>query len=139
MIASAGAMLFVGRNLAANPFEPIGSGTIPNAVAWITLALATALLVSGRWASSAYNDPVTDSKEPWLPLLAVSGMTIAYVLVLAGGSVRYQWVTLVFLVGVIQTLSPDRHRAWPWAIGVAAVVAFGLDYLFRHILVADIP
>ncbi|MFM9940106.1 MAG: tripartite tricarboxylate transporter TctB family protein [Hyphomicrobiaceae bacterium] len=139
MIAAAGAMLFAGRSLAANPFEPIGSGTIPNAVAWITLALASALLVSGRWASGAYMDAATEDAEPWLPLLAVAGMTIAYVLVLASGSVRYQWVTFVFLVAVILTLSPDRRRAWPWAVGVAAAFAFGLDYLFRHVLVADIP
>jgi len=37
-------------------------------------------------------------------------------------------------------VSSDRVRHdLPWAVALALVFGFGLDYVFRHLLVADLP
>ena len=50
LIAAAMAMLYDGRNLAANPFEPIGSRTIPSIAAVIVIGLAVLVLAEAAWS-----------------------------------------------------------------------------------------
>jgi hypothetical protein len=53
--------------------------------------------------------------------------------------VRYSIATAVFLTFTIVWLAQDRRRVLPGALAVALVLGFGLDYVFRHILVTDLP
>ena len=72
-------------------------------------------------------------------VIAVFLLTVGYALVLASGWVRYQWATIVFMPLVVLMVSDDRRKALPWALGMGLVYGFGLDAIFRHVLVTDIP
>lgn len=138
LIAAAMAMLYDGRNLAANPFEPIGSRTIPSIAAVIVIGLAMLVLAEAAW-SLRRSPGTTPSGEQWLVVIAVYMLTIGYAIVLTSGWVRYQWVTIVFMPLVVLMVSDDRRKALPWALGMGLFYGFGLDAIFRHVLVIDIP
>jgi hypothetical protein len=137
-IAIAAAFLYDGRNLVPGVLEPVGPGTIPNATCWITIALALAMLVrtllEGR--PDAGN---AGEHERWRDLAVVVVVTCAYVAVLGFSLVRYSIATAVFLFFAIVWLAPQWRRAMPGALAVALVLGFGLDYVFRHVLVTDLP
>ena len=137
-VAAAAAMLYDGRNLAANPFEPIGSRTIPSIAAAIVIGLAVLVLADAAW-SLRRGPGAAPSGEQWLVVIAVFLLTVGYALVLASGWVRYQWATIVFMPLVVLMVSDDRRKALPWALGMGLVYGFGLDAIFRHVLVTDIP
>jgi hypothetical protein len=137
MIAVAAAMLVDGRGLAPGPFEPVGSGTIPNGVAAIVIALASCVLWQAARASPA--SARAGHGERWPQTLGVFAWTTAYVLVLASGAVRYQWATLAFFIVAVLILAEQPLKSLRFAAPIAVGLAFGIDYVFRRILVADIP
>ena len=137
-IVVSAAFLVSGRSLSPGVFEPIGSGAVPNGVAWITIALAAVVLVQAVRAKTQ-TVVADDLQEHWLRAILVFAWTCLYVLVLSTGIVRYQWATLLYLPGAILIASDSRRQALPYALGLGAVLAFGLDYVFRRLLVADIP
>lgn len=138
IVAVATAMLYDGRNLAANPFEPIGSRTIPSIAAAIVIVLAALVLAEAAWSLRQGISPAATG-EQWLVVVAVLLLTIGYALILTSGLVRYQWATIVFMPLVVLIVSDDRRKALPWALGMGMVYGFGLDAIFRHVLVTDIP
>lgn len=138
IILMAGAFLVDGWSLKPGVFEPIGSGTVPNAIAVIAIGLGAAVLAEAL-AGLRRDRGEAVTQEFWGPTLGVFVWTILYVLVLSSGSVRYQWATLIYLPVAILIPAQDRPRALPWAAGLGLVFAFGLDFVFRRILVADIP
>lgn len=137
-IAIAAAFLFDGRDLRPGVLEPVGPGTIPNATCWIVIALALAMLVRTVWSSGEQPGAAADG-ERWRDLAVLVVVTCAYVAGLGFGLVRYSVATAVFLLATILWLAEDRRRALPAAVAAALALGFGLDYLFRHVLVTDLP
>ena len=45
----------------------------------------------------------------------------------------------VFMPLVVLAVTDRRRQALPWAVALGVAYGFGLDYIFRHILVTDIP
>jgi hypothetical protein len=138
-IAIAAAFLYDGRNLVPGILEPVGPGTIPNATCWLTIALALAMLVRSLLADRAAEAAVAADHERWRDLAVIVVVTCAYVAVLGFSVVRYSVATAVFLLFAIVWLAPQRRRVIPGALAVALVLGFGLDYVFRHILITDLP
>lgn len=134
VIAIAVAFISDGWHLKAGVFEPVGSGAVPNAVAAAIILLALAVLAGfARTRSGDAADP-----ERW-GVAGVSFLLVSvYVTALALG-LRYQWATLLYLPLAILTVAPDPRRSWPVALVCAGVLAFGLDYTFRYLLVTDLP
>lgn len=135
LIALAGAFLHEGWNYAPGVFEPIGSGTVPNGVAWIVVALSGAMLIRAVVGRSGDEHP---EPERWRTAGLAAVLIVLYVVALSVG-IRYRWATLVFVFVTILVLSPAPRRTLAGAAVSAAVLGFGLDYVFRHILVTDLP
>lgn len=138
-IAVAAAFLFDGRHLRPGILEPVGPGTIPNATCWIVIALALAMLVRTVWGPDGGQASASVAGERWRDLAVLVAATCAYVAVLGFGIVRYSIATAVFLFVAVVWLAANRRQAMPGALAVALVLGFGLDYLFRHVLVTDLP
>ncbi len=138
-IAMAAAMLFDGRELAPGVLEPVGPGTIPNATCWIVIVLALAMLVRTVWGSGSGQASASVAHERWHDLAVLVGVTCAYVAVLGFGLVRYSIATAVFVAITVLWLAENRRSALPGTLAVALVLGFGLDYVFRHVLVTDLP
>ena len=137
-VAVAAAFLVDGWSLKPGTFEPIGSGTVPNGIACIVIALALAVggqAIQGLRRSEAAR--VQD--ERWFRTVAAFAWTAAYALVLSTGAVRYQWATAVYGPVLVMILADRPLRILRWAAPLGIALAFGLDYVFRRILVTDIP
>lgn len=139
-IALAGWFLAEGSTLKPGVFEPIGPGAVPMGVAVVTIVLGAMVMVSRlrvwRRAGGGGEDR---SGEGWALTLGVSALTIGYCVVLNLGLLRYGLVTAVYLALVIVGMAPQRRAALPWAVAIGLVTGFGLDHIFRHLLVADLP
>jgi len=138
-IAIAAAFLFDGRALVPGVLEPIGPGTIPKATCWVVIALSIAMVMRSLAGRRGGQPDATVAGERWVDVAVVIATTCAYVAVLGFGLVRYSVVTALFLAGTIVWLAENRRRAVVPAAIVALVLGFGLDYLFRHVLITDLP
>lgn len=137
-IALSAWFLAEGSTLKPGVFEPIGPGAVPMGVAAVTLVLAVLVLLA-RMRQSRSPAAGSSSAEDWPLTLGVGAMTLGYCAVLHFGVLRYGLVTAVYLALVIVVMAPQRRTALPWAAGIGLVTGFGLDAIFRHLLVADLP
>ncbi len=141
-IALSALFLFEGAKLKPGVFEPIGPGAVPMGVAVITIVLSLLVLFARRRIAAATAG--TDNGHPPLPerwalMLGVAALTLVYVALLQSGSVRYGYATVVYLLTTFLLLSDQVRHDLPWAVALALVFGLGLDYVFRHLLVADLP
>lgn len=142
-IAFSGLFLFEGAKLKPGVFEPIGPGAVPMGVAVVTIVLSL-LVLWARWRKprDAAGQALTDSapeREKWGLLLAVAALTVAYTAILQTGVARYGLVTVVYLLVTFLVVSGSVRRDLRWSVVLALVFGLGLDYVFRHLLVADLP
>ena len=134
IIALSAAFLWDGWNLRPGVLEPVGSGTVPNSVAWIAIALS-AMALTGIGRSRTEGDA---APEGWGTTAISAALLVAYVAALGWG-LRYSWVTLAYVFLAILAIAPGGRRAWAPALLAGAAMGFGLDYTFRHLLVTDLP
>ena len=142
--------LFEGAKLKPGVFEPIGPGAVPMGVAVATIILSLVVLV-GRWrkpfaqvaaeaaAEAMLDDTGQPHREHWGLLAAMAVLTIVYAAVLQSGIARYGVVTVVYLLAAFLLVAGRVRRELPWSVGLALGFGLGLDYVFRHLLVADLP
>lgn len=138
-IAMAAAFLYDGRNLAPGVLEPVGPATIPNATCWIVIGLSLAMLARSFRGGGSGQPDASLPGERWFDLGVLVVVIGIYVGVLGFGLVRYSIATAVFLALTIVWLAENRRHALPGALVVGVVLGFGLDYVFRHVLVTDLP
>ena len=141
-IALSGLFLYEGAKLKPGVFEPIGPGAVPMGVAVITIVLSL-LVLHARWRprvmpACPYDDP-SALNERWLVMLGVGALTRVYTALLHTGAVHYGYATVVYLLTAFSVLSDRVRHDLPWAAALALVFGLGLDYVFRHLLVADLP
>ena len=141
-IALSALYLFEGAKLKPGVFEPIGPGAVPMGVAVITIVLSL-LVLHERWRIGASpaspGDGLPALSERWLLMLGVGALTLVYAALLQTGAVRYGYATVVHLLTTFLVSSDRVRHDLPWAVALALVFGFGLDYVFRHLLVADLP
>jgi len=145
-IGMSGVFLVEGAQLKPGVFEPIGPGAVPMGVAVITIVLG-ALVLIGRWrtrpppgtpigpADSGLDSP----PDNWRLLLYASVCTLVYAAVLQAGLTRYGYATVAYLLVTSLLVAEHRRRALPWIVALSLGFGLGLDYVFRHLLVADLP
>ena len=137
-IALSAWFLAEGSKLKPGVFEPIGPGAVPMGVAAVTLVLALLVLLARMRQPRGTADGAA-AAEDWAQTLGVGAITLGYCAVLQFGVLRYGLVTAIYLALVIIVMAPQRRTALPWALGIGVVTGFGLDAIFRHLLVADLP
>ncbi len=137
-VSVSGLFLWDARRYAPSPFEPIGSGAVPGGVAAAGLALGGVMLAQAvrGWRSTAAGEA---RPELGLRVLAAFILTAAYAAILATGWVRYSYATAFFFLAGVLVIAEQPRRLLPWAAGLAALLGFGLDYVFRTIFVTNIP
>lgn len=134
--------LFEGAKLKPGVFEPIGPGAVPMGVAVFTIILSLLVLHAGWRAApepAAADGAGPVMPERWLLMLGVAALTLVYAVLLHAGAVRYGHATVVYLLASFLLLSDRARQDLPWAAGLALAFGLGLDYVFRHLLVADLP
>ncbi|MCB2005781.1 MAG: tripartite tricarboxylate transporter TctB family protein [Rhodoferax sp.] len=138
--------LLEGARLKPGVFEPIGPGAVPMGVAVATILLSLAVLV-GRWrkpfaeaaAEAMLDEAGRPQRERWGLLAAMAALTVVYTAVLQSGVARYGVVTVVYLLASFLLVAGQVRRELPWSLALALGFGLGLDYVFRHLLVADLP
>ncbi len=138
-IALAAWFLAEGSTLKPGVFEPIGPGAVPMGVAVFTIVLSVMVMMSRLRVWRRAGGAEDRAGEDWALTLGVSAFTIGYCVVLNLGLLRYGLVTAAYLALVIVVMAPQRRAALPWAVAIGLVTGFGLDHIFRHLLVADLP
>lgn len=141
-IALSALFLFEGAKLEPGRFEPIGPGAVPMGVAVVTIVLSLLVLFARVRGAPAQADAPGDEQahpERWLLMLGMAALTLVYAAVLQAGLARYGTVTVVYLLACFLLMSDRVRQDLPWAIGLALAFGLGLDYVFRYLLVADLP
>ncbi|MGL4242256.1 MAG: tripartite tricarboxylate transporter TctB family protein [Beijerinckiaceae bacterium] len=137
-IAISALFLWDARRYAPSPFEPIGSGAVPSGVAAGALVLGLIMLWhAGKGLRATAGEAAAVELGP--RVLATFLLTIAYVVLLATGWVRYAFATAPFFVLGVLVIAEQPRRLLPWAVAIALILAFALDFTFRRIFVVDIP
>ncbi|MCP5152540.1 MAG: tripartite tricarboxylate transporter TctB family protein [Ectothiorhodospiraceae bacterium] len=135
-------------DLPPGTFEPLGSATIPQAVAcgmigfaaWtIVHALAERRALARRQAGAGDESDEPAARPRHDLALGLMALTVVYVLVMAMGWLRFSLATLAFLVISIGMLSGFERRVLPALAVLALGLAFGLEYLFTRVFVIDLP
>jgi hypothetical protein len=132
-------------------FDPLGPGAVPRLVSGVLATLA--LLLVGRVALGLR---VGHARQSMLvgvgpggealgyqqrPGLAVASFALAvlYVVAMQRGWVGFLAATLLFLAVLGALMTERTRRAQAVSLGVAIVTALLLDYVFRTLLVVDLP
>jgi hypothetical protein len=134
--------LFEGAKLKPGVFEPIGPGAVPMGVAVITIVLSLLVLLARRRSGvpvAGAGDATPAAAERWVLLLGMAALTLVYAALLQSGTVRYGTATVAYLLISFLLLSDRVRHDLPWALALALVFGLGLDYVFRYLLVADLP
>jgi hypothetical protein len=134
--------LFEGAKLKPGVFEPIGPGAVPMGVAVITIVLSLLVLLARRRSGvpvAGAGDATSAAAERWVLLLGMAALTLVYAALLQSGTVRYGTATVAYLLISFLLLSDRVRHDLPWALALALVFGLGLDYVFRYLLVADLP
>lgn len=145
-IALSALFLVEGAKLKPGVFEPIGPGAVPMGVAVVTIILSVLVLV-GRWrrslkqvaADAPHVGAQAPQREQWGLLAAMAALTLVYAAVLQSGVARYGVITVVYLLATFLVVSGQPRRDFAWAVALAVAFGLGLDYVFRFLLVADLP
>lgn len=124
-------------------FEPLGSGPVPIWTASVIIVCCVivavrALLHLRKRNLSAVLQHEFSGGNPMGGLLVLA-LTFAYVGALHMKLAGFGIVTFIYLVMMITGMSGFSRRSFVPAIIVAAVAAFGAQYVFTEIFVVDLP
>lgn len=125
-------------------FEPLGSGPVPMYTAaivmlccLIVIVRALGTLLRGPGPARAFREEFSGSSP--LGGLLMLGSSVVYVGLLHLQVAGFGLVTFVFLTVLIWAMERFRSRTLPLALVVAAIFAFGAEYLFTNVFVVDLP
>lgn len=148
MIGVAAVTIFEARRQPRSPFDPVGAAAVPMWTAYLMIALAAVLLLRlalGRsTAGSAQMLFVGLVKEEELdyrlyPRLAVVAflLCVGYVAIIP--LVGFAVATFVFMLSLGWALgAPDPRRLIGTAV-LALIAAVANDYIFRRLVLLDLP
>ena len=137
--------VFLVQALALPPgrFEPLGSGPVPIwtsvivILCCITVILRAALSLRGIDAGAAMREEFSGGNP--MGGVVVMGLTLAYVAALQLKLAGFGIISFVYLLLLILGMEGfSRRRILP-ALILAAITAFGAQYVFTEIFVVDLP
>ena len=125
-------------------FEPLGSGPVPKYTAIIVILCCAVVIVRALRQVAAGPGLAADFRAEFaggspIGALVLVGLTLGYALVLHFKLLAFGVVTAIYLFLLIWLLEDMRWRAALPAAIVAAVAAFGVEYLFTRVFIVDLP
>ena len=127
-------------DLPPGSFEPLGSGPVPQATAFIVIFCAGLVILNALKESVQLSENEETKEKPSIRAgLIISLATVFYSLVLHFRLMPFAWMTTLFLVITIWGLEKfDRKKFLP-ALITAIIIGFASEYLFTEVFIVDLP
>jgi hypothetical protein len=121
-------------------YEPLGPAAFPLMLVGAIAVLAIPLILKPEPYVKAPPPPDGEYVKPtpwlsvWLLLAAV-----AFAAVMQTRAIPFSLTATGFLIIAMAILTRFEKRAWPATLIVSPIVGFGLEYIFKHIFIIDLP
>ena len=127
-------------DLPPGSFEPLGSGPVPQATAFVVIFCAGLVILNARKKSVQLSENEETQEKPSVRAgLIISSATVVYSLVLHFRLMPFAWMTTLFLIITIWGLEKfDRKKFLP-ALITAIIIGFASEYLFTEVFIVDLP
>ena len=127
-------------DLPPGSFEPLGSGPVPQATAFIVIFCAGLVILNAFKKSVQLSENEETQEKPSVRAgLIISSATVVYSLVLHFRLMPFAWMTTLFLIITIWGLEKfDRKKFLP-ALITAIIIGFASEYLFTEVFIVDLP
>ena len=127
-------------DLPPGSFEPLGSGPVPQATAFIVIFCAGLVILNALKKSIQLSENEETKEKPSVRAgLIISSATVVYSLVLHLRLMPFAWMTTLFLIITIWGLEKfDRKKFLP-ALITAIIIGFASEYLFTEVFIVDLP
>ena len=127
-------------DLPPGSFEPLGSGPVPQATAFVVIFCAGLVILNAFKKSVQLSENEAAQEKPSVRAgLIISSATVVYSLVLHFRLMPFAWMTTLFLIITIWGLEKfDRKKFLP-ALITAIIIGFASEYLFTEVFIVDLP
>jgi hypothetical protein len=127
-------------DLPPGSFEPLGSGPVPQATAFVVIFCAGLVILNALKKSVQLSENEDTQEKPSIRAgLIISSATVVYSLVLHLRLMPFAWMTTLFLIITIWGLEKfDRKKFLP-ALITAIIIGFASEYLFTEVFIVDLP
>ena len=127
-------------DLPPGSFEPLGSGPVPQATAFVVIFCAGLVILNALKKSVQLSENEETQEKPSVRAgLIISSATLVYSLVLHLRLMPFAWMTTLFLIITIWGLEKfDRKKFLP-ALITAIIIGFASEYLFTQVFIVDLP
>ena len=127
-------------DLPPGSFEPLGSGPVPQATAFIVIFCAGLVILNALKKSIQLSENEETKEKPSIRAgLIISSATVVYSMVLHLRLMPFAWMTTLFLIITIWGLEKfDRKKFLP-ALITAIIIGFASEYLFTEVFIVDLP
>lgn len=127
-------------DLPPGSFEPLGSGPVPQATAFVVIFCAGLVILNAFKKSVQLSENEETQEKPSVRAgLIISSATVVYSLVLHFRLMPFAWMTTLFLIITIWGLEKfDRKKFLP-ALITAIIIGFASEYLFTEVFIVDLP
>ena len=127
-------------DLPPGSFEPLGSGPVPQATAFVVIFCAGLVILNALKKSVQLSENEETQEKPSVRAgLIISSATVVYSLVLHLRVMPFAWMTTLFLIITIWGLEKfDRKKFLP-ALITAIIIGFASEYLFTEVFIVDLP
>ena len=127
-------------DLPPGSFEPLGSGPVPQATAFVVIFCAGLVILNALKKSVQLSEHEETQEKPSIRAgLIISSATVVYSLVLHLRLMPFAWMTTLFLIITIWGLEKfDRKKFLP-ALITAIIIGFASEYLFTEVFIVDLP
>ena len=127
-------------DLPPGSFEPLGSGPVPQATAFIVIFCAGLVILNALRKPVQLSENEETKEQPSIRAgLIISLATVIYSLVLHFRLMPFAWMTTLFLVITIWGLERfEKNKFFP-ALITAIVIGFASEYLFTEVFIVDLP
>lgn len=127
-------------DLPPGSFEPLGSGPVPQATAFVVIFCAGLVILNALKKSVQLSENEETQEKPSVRAgLIISSATLVYSLVLHLRLMPFAWMTTLFLIITIWGLEKfDRKKFLP-ALITAIIIGFASEYLFTEVFIVDLP
>ena len=140
VILICGIFLWESWDLPPGSFEPLGSGPVPQATAFVVIFCAGLVILNALKKSVQLSENEETQEKPSVQAgLIISSATVVYSLVLHLRLMPFAWMTTLFLIITIWGLEKfDRKKFLP-ALITAIIIGFASEYLFTEVFIVDLP
>ena len=127
-------------DLPPGSFEPLGSGPVPQATAFIVILCAGLVIFNAlRKPVQHLGDEEIKERPSISAGLIISLATVIYSLLLHFRLMPFAWMTTLFLIITIWSLEKFEKKKFLPALITAIVIGFASEYLFTEVFIVDLP